>query len=100
MIIDGLRYDNQKYDYFYYIRVLLKTVIECNIRKANKLQGGSYDISIDELKEYYYDSISYIDILVKQNNDSRDPSTGLIWVLNTSILLVANYKFFWREIDS
>ena len=100
VIIDGLRYDNQKYDYFYYIRVLLKTVIECNIRKANKLQGGSYDISIDELKEYYYDSISYIDILVKQNNDSRDPSTGLIWVLNTSILLVANYKFFWREIDS
>ena len=99
-IIDGLGYDNQKYDYYYFVRALLRKVIECNIRKANKLQGGIYDISLEDLKEYYYDHISYVDILLKQNHDSRNPINGIIWVLNTSILLVANYKFFWREIDS
>ncbi|WP_316631830.1 hypothetical protein [uncultured Ruminococcus sp.] len=97
-LLSSLGFNNSEENYFSYLRSVFFTIIIANIRKASKLQGRDYSMGIEDLKDFYYDNLCYLDILSKQNNDSRNAANGFIWVINTSIFIVANYKFFWREI--
>ena len=47
------------------------------------------------LKEKYLD-IDWTRILDVQNLSSRNPETGVIWVLCTCVIFLADYKFFLK----
>ena len=85
-------------NYFDFIRKLFNKIIICNIKKAYKLQSDTFNIGTNLIKDIYFDELNLIDVLSKQNEASRDITTGIIWILNTSIFIVANYKFFWKRI--
>lgn len=78
--------------YFEYMRYVFKEIIAHNIRKGNLIQNEEYDFPDNELKEGY-DNISFSHILERQNIRSRDSETGMIWVINTSVLFVPDYNF-------
>ena len=81
--------------YWVYMRDIFKEIITHNICKANKLQGGEYQIAKKNLKEAFYD-LDFVEVLKRQNDDSRDPISGIIWVLNTCVFVVSEYKFFFE----
>jgi hypothetical protein len=93
-------YDMQAKSYFSYIRDIFMIITESNIRKALMIQGDDYHIDSEQLDDYYYEKMNLSEILKKQNKESRNKQTGFIWVLNTSIYIISNYKFFWREFNS
>ena len=53
---------------------------------------GKYEISEEEYKNVYT-RLELSKILEIQNEASRDKLTGIIWVLNTCVFLVADYNF-------
>ena len=59
--------------------------------KAYKIQKR-LDILDDNLLEEVYRSLKFETILNEQNRFSSNEVTGLIWVLNTSVLFVAEYN--------
>lgn len=87
-----MNYMDAEQNYYKYMRNLFSTLICHNICKANKLQNGIYNIELDKIK-FYFENLKYSEILKKQNNESRDPINGVIWVLNTSVFLIPDYNF-------
>ena len=67
-------------------------IIFHNIRKANWLLNGEFEIEEDRYKKCY-EQIDLMEILKMQNHFSRDENQGYIWVLNTCIFFVAEYNF-------
>ena len=91
-MIDRMDYIENGYSYMEYAREILKKIIYFNICKANKITHGVYTI----VKENYRNTYSQLDpteILEKQNEASRDDMNGIIWVLNTCVFIIADYKF-------
>lgn len=86
-------------NYFSYIRKTFFDIIISNIKKAYKLQGGVYNITLEKVKDVYFDELNLFEILLSQNLASKDISTGFIWILNTSVFIAANYTGFWNELD-
>ncbi len=78
--------------YWEYLRCVFSEIIIHNICKANKILGGNFNIEAGSLKEQFQ-QLSDIQILKNQNTASHDVATGFIWVLNTSVLFVAEYNF-------
>lgn len=99
-ILKNMGYDMQAKSYFSYIRDVFMIITESNIRKALMIQGDDYHIDSEQLDDYYYEKMNLSEILKKQNKESRNKQTGFIWVLNTSMYIISNYKFFWREFNS
>ena len=99
-ILKNMGYDMQAKSYFSYIRDIFMIITESNIRKALMIQGDDYHIDSEQLDDYYYEKMNLSEILKKQNKESRNKQTGFIWVLNTSMYIISNYKFFWREFNS
>lgn len=98
-MIRKLGYLTKTQSYWEYMKYVLSEIIIHNIRKANYIQEDRYDISEDE----WYDCFNNLDfhtILMKQNLSGCSRVDGFIWVLNTCVLLVAEYRFFWRELSA
>lgn len=81
-------------NYWKYMRTLFQQIILINMDKAYRVQYGKdlYDNSTLDYKEKYNVLDDRV-ILDKQNKESRDKEDGYIWVLNTCIMLVAEYNF-------
>lgn len=78
--------------YWNYMRSLFRQIIIHNICKANKIQNEEYQIGPDLYKECF-EQLDLEEILRKQNEVSRNPQKGYIWVLNTCVFLIADYNF-------
>lgn len=94
-IIEQLDYLQKGLNYFEYLKLIFINIIHSNIRKANYILGGSFEIKNEQLKDIYFDHIELSKILDKQNVVSNDFNTGFVWVLNSSLFIAANYKSFW-----
>lgn len=81
-------------NYWEYMKELFRNVILINVDKAYRVQYGkdAYDSCTLTYKEKY-DVLNEQDILAEQNKESRNIKNGYIWVLNTCIMLVAEYNF-------
>lgn len=85
--------------YFSYTRKNFFEIIISNIKKAYKLQGGMYNITLEKVKDVYFEELNLFETLLSQNLASKEISTGFIWILNTSVFIAANYTGFWNELD-
>lgn len=84
--------DGEQLMYYEYMKKLFQSIIRHNIYKANWIMGTEYNIQEDELRSTYY-SLEFEQVLQKENEASRDDVNGVIWVLNTSVFFVTDYKF-------
>ncbi len=82
--------------YWEYLRNVFIYIVYINICKCNYIQNN-----VNEFVNYgeYYNNLDLLKVLEEQNKVSNGDN-GFIWILNTSVLLVANYKFFWNEVDT
>lgn len=94
MIKSGYVHNGQTY--WEYLQQIFKQIIYHNIHKANRIQNGQYEIEETKYKEYY-ENLDFTKILKVQNLFSKDDEGGNIWVLNTFIFFVAEYKFYWQQ---
>ena len=78
--------------YWQYLKAVFTSIIRHNICKANMIQNGTYEIEENEYRKYFED-LDLNTVLKMQNQCSKDDKTGYIWVLNTSVFLVADYNF-------
>jgi hypothetical protein len=76
------------------IREILTYIVDLNIKKANYLCRGTE--CNGDLKEIYYE-LDWLKVLEKQNKDSSDQESGIIWVLCSFMTFIAQYKFYWRK---
>lgn len=93
------RFTDGNGNYFESTRKILFEIIISNIKKAYKLQGGIFDIKLEQVKDVYFDELNLYEILLSQNLSSQEILTGFIWILNTSVFIAANYTAFWNELD-
>lgn len=77
--------------YWMFLRNILKQLIHNNICKASYIQNGQYEIDYDDAAEAL-NELNLYRILEIQNTKSRNPVTGIVWVLNTSLFLVVEYN--------
>lgn len=93
-LIWKMNYVRNGSDYWNYMRNLFQQVILINIDKAYRIQYGkdSHDNCAMDCKEKYYALDDQV-ILDEQNKESRDEENGYIWVLNTCIMMIAEYNF-------
>ena len=78
------------------MRKLFAGIVRQNLCKANKIIGGEYDIKPADLPSCYR-GLSLLDVLRAQNIASRDRATGVLWVLNTCLFFLADFKFFIEQ---
>lgn len=95
-IIEQLNYLSKGLNYFEYLKSIFINIVHSNIRKANYIQGASFELTNEQLKDVYFEYIELSKVLDKQNSVSNDINTGFVWVLNSSVFLAANYKSFWN----
>lgn len=95
-IIYKLDYLSKGLNYFEYLKSIFISVIHSNIRKAYYIQEDFFELSNEMLKNIYFDYIDLYKVLIKQNEASRDDSSGFIWILNSSVFIASNYKSFWN----
>ena len=86
--IDELKYLQKEQTYWEYMRSVFKNIIISNACKANKILNDKYEICKEE-----YESLDLAQVLGKQNKASENEETGIIWVLNTSVFMVADYNY-------
>lgn len=91
-ILSKCEYIEKKQTYFEYLKQLFSAIIIQSICKAKKICGDAYDLSKTEMKEVFFE-LDLEKVLLKQNIASRDIDQGIIWVLNTCVLFVADYSF-------
>lgn len=91
-IIQKCGYAKKQLSYYEYMRTIFVHIIVHNICKANKIQRGEYHIEENLLQECF-ETLELEQILIEQNQVSRDEENGFIWVLNTCVFFVPDYKF-------
>lgn len=91
-------YISEGINYWTYMRRRFAEIIRYNICKANWLTGGAYHLADNALREAY-EALSLSAVLKRQNTDSADVQQGYIWVLNTCLFFVADYRFSLIEPD-
>ena len=89
--INKVGYAKSGQTYWKYVRNLFVEIICHNIRKANRIQNNIYDIEWNQYRKYF-ERLDLGEILKSQNEFSND-SHGFIWVLNTSVFVIADYNF-------
>lgn len=90
-LIDKMGYVNENKSYWQFTREMFQQIILHNICKGYKLQEQKYEENANYRE--LYDKLDFVKILLYQNKESRDVTTGRIWVLNTAVLFVAEYNF-------
>lgn len=90
-MIDDLGFLKNNENYNQYMRFVFRQIVLHNIKKANKIQNGVYDISETNMRNCY-DSISLYDVLRQQNVSSNPNGLAEIMVLNTSVFLLPDYN--------
>ena len=88
--ITKIGYACEKRSYWEYMRKVLQEIVCHNIRKAAKVQ--KIDVNENDIRKQF-DRIELFEILNIQNEVSRNLEKGFIWVLNTCVLLIADYNF-------
>lgn len=91
-VISQFNYLDLGLSYFSYMRGQFLQIIHHNIRKANKIANGVYDINDGDLKECFL-NLDFSQVLDVQNKASRNPINGLIWILNTCVFFIPDYNF-------
>jgi len=91
-IIKKANYCKERCTYYEYVRRVFVEIIRQNICKARKIVGESYNIPGDLLHDAF-EMIDFSQVLDAENEASRDAESGVIKVLNTSVLLVPDYNF-------
>ena len=91
-IIKKSGYFDYGLDYYTCMRKLFNQIIFHNICKANKIQGNTYEVMPNSLKECF-EALDFKRILTEQNKSSQNIVTGIIWVLSTGVFLVPDYNF-------
>lgn len=91
-LISSIGYIYNGDSYWKYIKKIYQQIIIHNICKANKEQNNIYLVEDEKLKQCL-ENIDLEKILDIQNICSRDLTTGYIWVLNTSVFVMAEYNF-------
>ena len=86
--IERMQFMHIDISYWKYVREIFKQIIVANACKANNIQNGRYSISKTE-----YSELDLAEILNKQNLKSAGKFTRCIWVLNTSVFLIADYNY-------
>ena len=89
--IDRVGYASSKKTYWQYMKNLFVEIIYHNICKANHIQSGLYNIESEQYRGCF-ENLDLEIILEKQNELSRTVP-GYIWVLNTSVFVIADYNF-------
>lgn len=79
----------QNTGYRQYMRRLFQIIAGINIKKALFIQTGKEVTETDKYSDLFFE-IDFQDVLNKQNEYSREK--GLIWVLCTAILFIADYN--------
>lgn len=90
-IMKRCKYFENAESYYAYLRRLFIMLVRQNMRKSFVLAGISMTnekLSIEELA-----TGGYMKILLRQNQESNDKECGKIYVLNTCILLIPEFKF-------
>lgn len=89
--IDRANYANKGKTYWQYMRELLVKIIYYNACKANNIQNGVYFVKTEQ----YRDCFASLDpgIILDKQNKLSSADAGYIWVLNTSVFIVAEYNF-------
>ena len=91
-MINAAEYASQKQNYFAFAKEVLRQVVFHNIKKANKIQNGNYQVANDDMQGVFL-KLKQDDILEKQNIASRDRANGKISVLSTCVLFIPDYNF-------
>lgn len=92
-------YTSRKQSFFEYARWMLRQIAVHNIHKANKVQNGVYSFPPHETEDYFL-ALDWTKIVENQNEFSRNELTGIIWILNTSILFIPEYDFGLLDVGS
>jgi len=89
-VLNEGRYLTSGKPFWPYLRDVFSQIILHNIRKASLIQNGVYSVEAAEIRDVF-SKLNETRILKAQNEMSRDPEEGFIWVLNMSVLFVAEY---------
>ncbi len=92
--LEKLDFFEENINYWQKLRYIFMYIIDISIKKTIKLYG--FNESVDNIKEKFAE-IDWSKILEVQNDASRDDETGIIWVLNTAITFLSEYKFYWNK---
>lgn len=85
-------YCEERCTYYEYMRAVFKAIIKQNICKAGKIVGKEYRVPKELLRDAF-EQIDFSAVLDAENEASRDAENGSIQVLNTSVLVVPDYRF-------
>ena len=92
LLIGQCQYVTERLSYWQYMRKMFIEIIMHNISKASHIADGNYELQKDEF-EIFFRNMRLDRILALQNDASRDVQNGYIWVLNTCVFVVADYRF-------
>ena len=79
------------YSYNSYMRYVLSQIAIQNVKKANYIKNGKYEIS-DQMIRDTYNNLDMLEILESQNALSSPIGENEVFVLNTSILILPDYN--------
>lgn len=82
--------------YWQALRRMLFYMIGQNIRKAYLVQSSNQADAVHNQLDHLYAQLDFSSILENQNKAGSDSEKGFIWILNTSVIFCAEYKFFWE----
>lgn len=85
--LDGMQ---NNVSYWEYLKQVFRFIIYANIKKANLIQNGNYDLSYEECLNIFHDINEEI-ILDKQNINSKT-TDGYIMILNTCLFIIPDYN--------
>lgn len=88
--IKQLAYINENVSYWEYLKPVFKFIIYANIKKANLIQNGKYQLTHEECLNIFHDIDAEI-ILDKQNTAST-MTDGYIMILNTCLFIIPDYN--------
>ncbi len=88
--ISSLKYAENSANYYDYLKQCFDYLIKQNIIKGIYIQVGEANTYAN--KELF-ENIDFKQILIKQNELSRNSELGYIWILNTSIMFIAEYNY-------
>lgn len=85
-----LNHLNKDTSYWEYLKNVFKFLIYANIKKANLIQNGIYQLTYEECLDKFYDIDAEM-ILDNQNTTSKTDD-GYIMVLNSSLFIIPDYN--------
>lgn len=90
-------YASEGLNYWEYMRKILQSVVHHNALKAFQIEyGDSEAVNVNDISgnvvRKVFDKLDLSEILLIQNNFSRDSENGFIWVLSTCMFIIPDYN--------